>query len=203
MTAADWVVGTVTAGPGRVGVVRVWAGALVAVLVRRRSAVGLRHSAGVRQLVLPLVVMEVVVASLLSSMLPPAARPVHAVVEALLVVAGLALVAAVLRHPHEVDAERLVLRTGFLGDVTLPRSAVRSVSAVVRTVPGRGPRVVPGEPGAVACSVDGSLNVAVYLDPPVRLDLGAAGVVDTRTVYGSVDSPTALSAALGATPNSP
>lgn len=34
--------------------------------------------------------------------------------------AGLGPVAAVLRHPHEVDAERVALRTGFLGQVTLP-----------------------------------------------------------------------------------
>ncbi|MFJ4776197.1 hypothetical protein [Streptomyces sp. NPDC088762] len=182
------------------GIVRVWAGSLVAVLMRRPPVSGLRHSAGLRQLVLPLVAMEIVVAFLVSSMLPPAARPVHAATEALLVLAGLALVAAVLRHPHGVDAERLVLRTGFLGDVTLPRSAVRSVSPVVRTVPGRGPRPVPGEPGVVACSVDGSLNLAVHLDPPVRLDLGAAGPVDATTVYASVDSLPALSAALRTTP---
>ncbi|MCX5378688.1 hypothetical protein [Streptomyces sp. NBC_00091] len=192
-----------TARPSRAGIARVWAGSLMAVLVRRPPVPGPRHSAGLRQLVLPLVAMEIVVAFLLSSMLPPVARPAHAAFEALLVLAGLGLVAAVLRHPHEVDAERVVLRTGFLGDVTLPRSAVRSASPVVRTVPGRGPRPVPGEPGAVACSVDASLNVAVHLDPPVRLDLGAAGLVDAATVYTSADSLPALSAALRATPPTP
>ncbi|MGN9758724.1 hypothetical protein [Streptomyces sp. SD31] len=152
-----------------------------------------------RHLVLPLVAMEVPPAFLLSSMLPPAARPAHAAFEALLVQAGLGLVAAVLRHPHEVDAERVVLRTGFLGDVTLPRSAVRSASAVVRTVPGRGALAVPGEPAAVACSLGSSLNAALYLDPPVRLDLGTAGLVDAATVYASADSLPALSAALRTT----
>ncbi|MFJ4861906.1 hypothetical protein [Streptomyces sp. NPDC088748] len=49
-----------------------------------------------------------------------------------------------------------------------------------------------GEPGAVACSVDGALNVAVHLDPPVRLDLGPAGTVDASTVYASADSRAAL-----------
>ncbi|KUM67228.1 hypothetical protein AQI70_36435 [Streptomyces curacoi] len=178
----------------------IWARSLAAVLVRRRPLPGLRHSAGLRQLVLPLVVMEIVMAFVLSSMLPPAARPAHAGLEALLVLAGLGLVAATLRHPHEVNAQRVVLRTGFLGDVTLPRSAVRSASSVVRTVPGRGPRPVPGEPGAVACSVDSSLNAVLHLDPPVRLDLGAAGLVDAVSVYASADSLPALSAALRTTP---
>ncbi|KUO05349.1 hypothetical protein AQJ67_08250 [Streptomyces caeruleatus] len=191
--------GSVTAGPSRFGVVRVWVGSLAAVLVRRGPAPGLRHSAGVRQLVLPLVAMEIVVAFSLSSMPPPPARPVHAAFEALLVLAGLGLVAAVLRHPHQVDAERVVLRTGFLGEVTLPRSAVRSASSVVRTVPGRGPRPVPGEPGAVACSVGSALNAALRLDPPVRLDLGTAVLVDAGTVYVSADSVPDLSAALAAT----
>lgn len=199
MTATERVPGSVTAGPTRFGVVGVWARSLTAVLVRRGPVPGLRHSAGVRQLVLPLVAMEIVVAFLLSSMLPPAARPVHAAFEALLVLAGLGLVAVVLRHPHEVDAERVVLRTGFLGEVTLPRSAVRSVSSVVRTVPGRGPRPVPGEPGALACSVGSSLNAALRLDPPVRLDLGTTGLVDAATVYLSADSLPDLSAALGTT----
>ncbi|MFD5510447.1 hypothetical protein ACFWIB_22045 [Streptomyces sp. NPDC127051] len=200
MTAMERVEGDVTVRPGRAGIARVWAGALWAVMVRRRQAPGLRHSAELRQLVLVLAATEVVMAVLLSTMLPPGVRPVHAVLELLLVLAGLGLVAAVVRHPHTVDAERVVLRTGFLGDVTLPRSAVRSVAPVVRTVPGRGPRAVPDETGTVACSVTGSLNVALHLDPPVRLDLGAAGVVDATTVYASADSWPAFAASLRAAP---
>ncbi|MFJ2592627.1 hypothetical protein [Streptomyces erythrochromogenes] len=57
---------------------------------------------------------------------------------------------------------------------------------------------MPGERGAVACSVDGSLNVALHLDPPVRLDLGPAGPVDATTAYCAVDHPPALAAALRA-----
>ncbi|MEU9718505.1 hypothetical protein [Streptomyces sp. NPDC047976] len=198
MTEAGRVAGTVTAGPGKTGVVRVLAGSLAEVVLRRPAVPGVRHSAGVRQLVLPLVAVEFVTSFLVSSMVPPPLRPAHAALEVLLIVGGLALVASLIRHPHHVDAERLVLRTGFLGDVALPRSAVRSVAPVIRTVDGRGPRPVPGEPDAVACSVSDSLDVAVHLDPPVRLDLGAAGVVDARTVYGSADFPAALSAALRA-----
>ncbi|WP_158708517.1 hypothetical protein [Streptomyces sp. NRRL S-244] len=201
MTAVERVEGDVTLRPGRTGIARVWGGALWAVLLRRRRPEpGLRHSAELRQLVLVLAATEAVTAVLLSTMLPPVVRPVHAVLELLLILAGLGLVAAVVRHPHTVEAERVVLRTGFLGDVTLPRSSVRSVAPVVRTVPGRGPRGVPGEAGAVACSVGGSLNVALHLAPPVRLDLGAAGVVDAATVYASADSWTAFAAALRAAP---
>ncbi|MFJ3878619.1 hypothetical protein ACIPW5_14285 [Streptomyces sp. NPDC090077] len=198
MTDVDRVTGTVTARPTRTGMVRVLAGSLAAAVMRRPKVAGVRHSAGLRQLVLALAGTEIVTGFLLSSMLPPAVRPVHLALEVLLVLTGLALAAALLRHPHEVDAERLVLRTALLGDVTLPRSAVRSVAPVVRSVPGKGPRPVPGEPGAVACSVEESLNVAVRLDPPVRLDLGAAGVVDAGVVYASADSLPDFRAALRA-----
>ncbi|MFE1874590.1 hypothetical protein ACFW9N_27525 [Streptomyces sp. NPDC059496] len=185
-----------TPRPTRAGILRIWAHSLTAVVLRRPAVPGPRHSAGPRQVVLVLVATEIVAAFLASSMLPPAVRPVHAALEVLLVLGGLGLVAALVRHPHEVDEDRVVLRTGFLGDVTLPRPAVRSTSPVVRTVPGRGPRLVPGEPGAVACSVESALNVAVHLDPPVLLDLGPAGPVEASTVYASVDSPPALAQAL-------
>lgn len=198
MTATEWVTGTVTAGPGKGGAVRVLGRSLAEVVLRRPAVPGVRHSAGVRQLVLPLVATEFVTSFLVSSMVPPPLRPAHAVLEVLLIAGGLALVAALLRHPHHVDAERVVLRTGFLGEVALPRSAVRSVSPVIRTVDGRGVRAVPDEPDAVACSVSDSLDVAVHLDPPVRLDLGAAGVVDAATVYASADSLADFSAALRA-----
>lgn len=198
MTAAEWVTGTVTAGPGKAGIARVLGRSLVEVVLRRPGVPGVRHSAGVRQLVLPLVAIEIVTSFLVSSMVPPPLRPAHAALEVLLIAGGLALVAALVRHPHQVDAERLVLRTGFLGEVTLPRPAVRSVSPVIRTVDGRGLRPVPDEPDAVACSVSDSLDVAVHLDPPVRLDLGASGVVDATTVYATADSLADFSAALRA-----
>ncbi|MFE2141796.1 hypothetical protein ACFXA3_08585 [Streptomyces sp. NPDC059456] len=199
-TAGERMTGSVTAGPAAAGVARVWAGSLAAVLLRRRPATGPRHSAETRQLVLVLVVSEAVAAFPLSSMLPPGIRPAHAALEVLVVLAGLGLVAALVRHPHEVGGERVVLRTGFRGELALPRAAVRCAAPVVRTVPGRGPRPVPDEPEAVACSVGESLNVALRLDPPVRFDLGPAGVVDARTVYASADSPAALAAALHAAP---
>ncbi|MFJ3201513.1 hypothetical protein [Streptomyces sp. NPDC086989] len=192
--------GSVTAGPAKAGVARVWARSLAAVLLRRQAAPGLRHSAATRHLVLVLMASEAVAALPVSSMLPPWIRPAHAALEVLVVLAGSGLVSALVRNPHEVDAERVLLRTGFLGELALPRAAVRSAAAVVRTVPGRGPRPVPDEPQAVACSVGDSLNVALRLDPPVRFDLGPAGVVDATTVYASADSPPALAAALHAAP---
>ncbi|ELS50340.1 hypothetical protein STVIR_8714 [Streptomyces viridochromogenes Tue57] len=107
--------------------------------MRRRPLPRLRHSAGLRQLVLPLVVTDLVMAFVLSSMLPPAARPAHAGPAALLVLAGLGLVAATLRHPHEVNAERVVLRTGFLGDVSVYASpnSLPALSGALRTAPPR------------------------------------------------------------------
>ncbi|MFF4578774.1 hypothetical protein [Streptomyces sp. NPDC001389] len=89
-----------------------------------------------------------------------------------------------------------MLRTGFLGEVPLPRPAVRSSAPVIPTVPGRGPRPVPGAPDAVACSVGAAPNVALRLDPPVRLDLGRLGHLDATTLYASADSPSELAAAL-------
>ncbi|MEU8436632.1 hypothetical protein AB0F18_27745 [Streptomyces sp. NPDC029216] len=198
MTTEERMTGAVTARPSKAAIVRVWGGSLVRVPLRRRSVPGLRHSAGTRQLVLVLAATEVVTAFAFSSMLPPAVRPVHALFELLVILAGLGLVASVRRYPHTVDDEHVVLRTAFLGEVTLPRRAVRSAAPAVRTVPGRGPRPVPGEPGAVACSLEASLNVVLRLDPPVRLDLGRHGCVDATTVYTSADSPSAFAAALRA-----
>ncbi|MGW2039119.1 hypothetical protein [Streptomyces virginiae] len=203
MTVTGTTTGVVTPRPTRAGIARTWARSLTAVLRRRPVPAGLRHSAGVKQLVLVLTATEIVVAALLSSMLPAVARPLHAAFELAVVLAWLGLVAALARHPHQVDEDVVVLRTGFLGDVTLPRAAVRGATPVVRTVPGRGPRPVPDEPGAVACSVDGSLNVAIRLDPPVRLDLGLTGPVDAATVYGCVDDLPALAAALRRTAPGP
>ncbi|MFF2198268.1 hypothetical protein [Streptomyces sp. NPDC058157] len=196
MTERERMAGTVTARPPAAAVLRVWGVCLVRWALLRRAEAGLRHSASTRQLVLVMVVTELVTAFVLSSALPPAVRPVHAVCEVILVLAGLGLVAALLRHPHTVDDDHVTLRTGFLGELALPRAAVRSMAPAVRTVPGRGPRPVPGEPGAVACSVEASLNVALSLDPPVHLDLGRAGRRVVTTVYTSVDSPSGLAAAL-------
>lgn len=190
--------GRVTARPAAAAIVRLWAGSLWHRLPPRRPVPGIRHSAATRQLVLVLAVTEVVTAFAISSMLPPALRAAHAVCELLMILAGLGLVASLLRHPHTVDDGHVVLRTGFLGEVVLPRPAVRSAVPVVRTVGGRGPRPVPGEPGAVACSVETAVNVALHLDPPVRLDLGRAGRVDSTVVYTSADSPSALAAAIRA-----
>lgn len=189
--------GTVTARPPAAAILRVWAVCLVRWALPRGAEPGLRHSASTRQLVLVMAVTEGVTAFVFSSVLPPAVRPVHAVCEVLVILAGLGLVAALLRHPHTVDDDHLTLRTGFLGELALPRAAVRSMAPAVRTVPGRGPRPVPGEPDAVACSVEASLNVVLALDPPVHLDLGPAGRRAVTTVYTSVDSPSGLAAALG------
>ncbi|MEU6865552.1 hypothetical protein ABZ924_20200 [Streptomyces sp. NPDC046876] len=199
--ATGGICGTVAGRPTPWRIVRIWAAALVPG-TRRSSRDGAAatatapHSQTLRQNLLCLVVMELAAAVPISSMLPPAVRVAHAVLEAVLILAGLGTVAALARAPHEVRGDALVLRTGFLGEVQLPREAVRSVGSTVRTVPGCGPRPVPGEPNAVACSVDGNVNVVLRLAPPVHLDLGPVGRVAAETLYTSAESATALRAAL-------
>ncbi|MEU2391806.1 hypothetical protein [Streptomyces sp. NPDC007369] len=194
----DVVRGVVTARPGRGRNLRIWGAALVPGSRARSRGAVVPHSAGLRQILPALVVTELVAAFAVSSMLPPAVRWVHAVFEAVLVLAGLGATAALFRSPHEVRERHLVLRTGFFGEVSVPRSAVRSAGPALRTVPGRGPRPVPGEPTAVACSAEPAVDVMLHLRPPVLLDLGpAGGVVAASTLYTSAESAAAFRAALG------
>ncbi|MEV4195651.1 hypothetical protein, partial [Streptomyces toxytricini] len=131
---------------------------------------------------------EVVAAFLLSSVLPPALRTAHGVLEGAVILGFVGAAAALRRAGHHVAGDRLVLRTGLYGEVSVPRGAVGSVGAALRSVPGRGPRPVPGDPAAVACSAEETVNVAVRLRRPVRLDLGEAGVVMAQTLYTGADS---------------
>ncbi|MFK0255069.1 hypothetical protein [Streptomyces sp. NPDC090445] len=199
MDAVEGVVpGRVTARPGNGRILRIWGAALVPGGRARSCGAVVPHSAGLRQMLLGLVVMEPVTAVVVSSMLPPAVRFAHGVLEAVLVLAGLGAAAALVRAPHEVQEQHVVLRTGFFGEVSVPRSAVRSAGPALRTVPGRGPRPVPGDPAAVACSAEPAVDVVLHLRPPVRLDLGpAGGVVTASTLYTSAVSAAAFRSALG------
>lgn len=168
----------------------------------RRPVVGgpgvtaIRHSAEIRQPVLVLTLIEVPVAFLVSGILPPAARPFHAALEVLLILTGCAVLAALARSPHTVSAFSVVLRTGFLGGIALPRHAVRSATRQLRTIEGRGLRRVPGEPSALACSVGSLVNVGIRLASPVTVDLGEDGVAEVSTVYIAADTPAAVPRAL-------
>ncbi|MEV8530838.1 hypothetical protein [Streptomyces sp. NPDC051211] len=112
--------------------------------------------------------------------------------EVLLVLTAFGAVAAMVRQPHLVSSSSVVLRTGFLGEVTVPRESVRSASRTMQTVQGRGLRRVPGEPDAVACSNGSMVGVRIQLDPSAAVDLGKAGVVYAAAVYVSADDPAAL-----------
>ncbi|MEW2494575.1 histidine kinase [Streptomyces nodosus] len=188
--------------PSGAGFLRVLGGSLASWLARRpfREAGNgthlLAHSSDTRQMITVLAVLEIVAAFLVSLMIPPVLRPYHAVCEVLLLLTALGAVAATARHPHLVSDAQVVLRTGLLGELVLPREAVRSASRVLRTVPGRGLRPVAGDDRAVACSVGGTVDVCLRLDPPVVVDLGESGVVAAGTVYASVDSPEAFLRAL-------
>ncbi|MFG2847368.1 hypothetical protein ACGF12_29980 [Kitasatospora sp. NPDC048296] len=176
---------------------RILAGSLAKWIARRplpeedREAARLSHSSDVRQLVMILAGMEVFLAVLVDRMFPPALRPAHLTLEALLILASFGLVAAMVRHPHLVSPSRMVLRTGVLGGITLPRHAVRSASRTMRTVEGRGVRQVPGESRSLACSVGSSVNFCIELAEPLSVELGKHGTVEASTIYISVDSPEA------------
>ncbi|MGN5381183.1 hypothetical protein ACQ4WX_40700 [Streptomyces lasalocidi] len=132
---------------------------------------------------------EIPLAFLVSRIVPPPARLAHAVLEALLILAGFSVLATMARHPHTISSSSVALRTGFLGDIALPRQSVRSASRGMRTIEGRGLRRVPGDPSALACSVGGSVNVRIHLDPPVVVDLDDGDPVEVATVHISADSP--------------
>ncbi|WP_217244781.1 hypothetical protein [Streptomyces sp. AC602_WCS936] len=175
---------------------------LCATIARRparsqEEATVIRHSSELRTLLLVLTLTEIPVAFLVSGVLPPPARPFHALLEVTLVLTGFGVLATIARHPHTVSPSRVVLRTGLLGDLDLPRERVRSAVRTLRTVQGRGLRRVPGEPSAVVCSLGSTIGVRLRLDPPVPLDLGdGAGSRDVDTVYVSADAADAFTRAL-------
>ncbi|MFC8366958.1 hypothetical protein [Streptomyces sp. NPDC057238] len=175
---------------------------LWAMVARRSTArdegrsTALRHSSELRSMVMALTLTEIPVAFIVSEILPPSARLLHALLELALILTGFGVLAALARHPHTVSPARVVLHTGFMGSLDLPRSAVRSASRSLRTIPGRGLRRVPAEPTAVACSVGGTVGVRLHLDPPVPMDLGDGESADVDTVYASADAPDAFVRAL-------
>ncbi|GGQ08910.1 hypothetical protein GCM10010266_35310 [Streptomyces griseomycini] len=183
---------------------RILSRSLCAVIARRtpprseRGLTAIRHSSELRSMVMALTLTEIPVAFLVSGIVPPPARPFHALLELALVLTGFGVLAALVRHPHTVSSSRVVLHTGFMGSLELPRPAVRSASRSMRTIPGRGLRRVPAEPTAVACSVGGTVSVRLHLDPPVPMDLGDGESADVDTVYVSADTPEAFVRALEA-----
>ncbi|CAL9278658.1 hypothetical protein [Streptomyces sp. SudanB91_2054] len=192
----------VTPKPSLRGRAVVLAGSLAAWVLRRpgagdtRDAVRIRYSPEVRQMVMILTLTEIPLAFLVSEIVPPPARPYHAALELLLILLGFSVLATMARHPHTVSSSTVALRTGFLGEIVLPRESVRSASRGMRTIEGRGLRRVPGEPSSLACSVGMSVNARVHLDPPVLVDLGDGEPVEVTTVHISADSPDELSRAL-------
>lgn len=174
---------------------------LVAVITRRPldappGTTAIRHSSEVRSMVMVLTLTEIPLAFLVSEILPPPGRPPHAVLELVLILTGFGVLAAMARNPHTVSADRVALRTGFMGSIELPRPMVRSATHSMRTIEGRGLRAVPNETSAVACSVGSSVNMRINLEQPVPVDLGDGRSVDVDTVYISADSPEAVTRAL-------
>ncbi|MEU3419550.1 hypothetical protein AB0F39_13545 [Streptomyces murinus] len=161
-----------------------------------QDAVRIKHSSEVRQVVMVLTLTEIPLAFLVSRIVPPPARPAHAALEILLILLGFSILATMARHPHTVSSSAVALRTGFLGDIVLPRESVRSAARSMRTIEGRGLRRVPDDPSALACSIGASVNVVIRLDTPVLVDLRDGGPIEVRTVHISADSPDEVSRAL-------
>ncbi|UNO41778.1 hypothetical protein [Streptomyces sp. MST-110588] len=180
------------------------AGALIAWATRRplgengEGVTLVRHSSNFRQMVAVLTFSEIPLAFLVSSILPPHLRWGHAVLEALVILTGFGVLAALARHPHVVSRSKVLLRTGFLGSVTLPRQSVRSASRGIRTIEGRGLRRVPGAPAELVCAVGSSVNVRINLDPPVSVDLGDGEPFEVTAIHISADVPEQLFKALRA-----
>ena len=175
---------------------------LLAGLARRpldadvKGAVRIKHSPEIRQMVMVLTLTEIPLAFLVSEIIPPPARPAHAALEVFLILLGLSVLVTMARRPHTVSPSTVALRTGFLGDLVLPRQSVRSASRGMRTIEGKGLRRVPDDPSALACSIGGSVNVRVHLDPPVLVDLADGDPVEVTTVHISADAPEELVRAL-------
>ncbi|MCT9140741.1 hypothetical protein [Streptomyces violarus] len=175
--------------------------ALLAVITRRPlgtppGTTAIRHSSEVRSMVMVLTLAEIPLAFLVSGILPPAGRIPHAVLELALILTGFGVLAAMARNPHTVSADRVALRTGFMGGLELPRPMVRSANQAMRTIEGRGLRRVPNEASAVACSIGSSVNVRLLLEEPLPVELGDGQSLDVDTVYISADSPEAITRAL-------
>ncbi|MFC9506656.1 hypothetical protein [Streptomyces sp. NPDC057002] len=175
--------------------------ALMAVITRRPlgtppGTTAIRHSSEVRSMVTVLTLTEIPLAFLVSEILPPAGRIPHAVLELALILTGFGVLVTMARSPHTVSADRVALRTGFMGGLELPRPMVRSANRSMRTIEGRGLRRVPNEPSAVACSIGGSVNVRVLLAEPVPVELDDGHSFDVDTVYISADAPEAITRAL-------
>ncbi|GGX12851.1 hypothetical protein GCM10010297_37880 [Streptomyces malachitofuscus] len=176
--------------------------ALLDTVMRRRPASAvpgqsaISHSSELRSTVMALTLTEIPLAFLVSEIIPPPARPPHALLELVLILTGFGVLAAMSRHPHTVSGSRVVLHTGFMGRLDLPRGTVRSAARSMRTITGRGLRRVPGEPAAVACSLGSTVTVCLRLDPPVPMDLGDGRDEAVDTVYISADSPDAITRAL-------
>ncbi|MEV4455958.1 hypothetical protein [Microbispora sp. NPDC049633] len=186
--------GQVKARPSGTRIARILLESLAGWITRRpvpgtSGGVRLPHSSELRLIIVVLAAVESVTALLVSGMLPPEIKPPHAAFEMLLVLTALGAAAATARHPHLVSSSQLILRTGFLGELAVPRDCVRSASRVLQTIKGRGPRPVPGDPDAMACSVLSTVNVRVELDPPVHVDLPGTGKRAVRRIYFSTDSP--------------
>ncbi|MGP4001050.1 hypothetical protein [Streptomyces sp. 8N706] len=141
--------------------------------------------------VLVFTVSDLVVALLIDAKLPPVGRAVHLLWVLFSLTLSLGFCAMTARAPHILDDDSLRLRTGPFRALTIPRTALASVSVAHRSVPWYGLRRVLDTDEEVACSVGSSTQLVIVLRQPVRVCFRKGRPVLARRVYAAADDPAA------------
>ncbi|KMS75261.1 hypothetical protein ACH49_21795 [Streptomyces leeuwenhoekii] len=149
------------------------------------------HSASLRTVVMIFTASDVVVALLIDGKLPPAGRAVHLLWVVFSVTLTLGFCAMTIRTPHILDDTSLRLRTGPFRALTIPRTALASVSVAHRSVPWYGLRRALDSDDEVACSVGSATQLVVELKEPVRVSFRKGSPVLATKVYAAADDPAA------------
>lgn len=157
----------------------------------------LSHSRESRLLLTVLAGVEIVLAPVVDLMIPPWLRAPHLTLEAVIIVAAFSFVATWSRYPHQVRADRLLLRTGVFGELALPIEQIANVRKHERIIKGYGLRPVVDDDAAIACSVGSKVNLMLELTHPLCVELTGGSTKITR-VHTAVDEPAAAGLAIWA-----
>jgi hypothetical protein len=154
-----------------------------------QSAVTISHAVDLQRAMIVFASVEVLVATLASRLFPGVWQLVHLIAEVFVVAAYLGLAACWRIHPHLLDNQSLLLRTGVFGDTAVPLSAIASVRSEERAAGGYGIRMAKVEDETLACSVTSQTNVVIELMQAYPFQLKTNDVVSARRVRANVDEP--------------
>ncbi|WP_156756154.1 hypothetical protein [Actinokineospora pegani] len=131
--------------------------------------------------------VEVLTAVVIASVIPPAWSLPHLLLEviALGTYVGLGLVWRT--TPHELRDDALVIRTGVLGDLVVPLTAVATVRPEPRTSAGFGTRFV--DDSTIACSVTSDTNVTITLESAHGFTLKKGGTRQVKHIRLNAEDP--------------